>query len=91
MGPNGSEDCTRHEGAGTPLEFNQIEPVFSLAFEEVRADIRQTCAALDISPGKRILKRKSRNPGQNTHLKLRDFFHNQKDLREMIGMEKNSK
>jgi len=39
-------------GVGSSLELNQIEPVFSLAFEQIRTDIQNTCSALGISPGK---------------------------------------
>jgi SAM pointed domain-containing ETS transcription factor len=41
---------TSEVGVGSSLELNQIEPVFSLAFEQIKSDIQNTCSSLAISP-----------------------------------------
>jgi len=45
-----SNTSSTPEGVGSNLELNQIEPVFSLAFEQIGTDIQNTCNLLAISP-----------------------------------------
>lgn len=47
-----ANNSSNAEDVGSCLELNQIEPVFSLAFEQMRSEIQNTCSTLAISPGK---------------------------------------
>jgi len=44
------------EAVGTnTVELNQIEPMFSLAFEQILSEIQNTCHLLAIATGKYII------------------------------------
>lgn len=49
---NGVPTVATSAVGSTTLEYNSIEPVFTLAYEQIISDIQTTCRTLAISPGK---------------------------------------